>query len=172
MSRNTIDNANAEDLYDYGQRDYEIMHWFYGSRDTLGMHYGFWEKDTPTWWDAQQNENRYIQRKLALVPGDAILDAGCGIGGTAIPLAREYQVSIQAITISKNQVHEARERAKQMGVDSLVTFTQQDFHHTNFPDRSFDKIYAVESGNYADPPARFSRGNVPDLASRRRTASP
>jgi len=151
----TIENTAAEQLYDGGQGDYDILHALYRSEDNLGMHYGFWETDTKSIWEAQQNENEYVSHKLSLTTSDLVLDAGCGIGGTAIPLAKKYQYHIHGITISEVQVNRATEYAEKIHIDSLVTFSHQDFHHTNFRNDHFNKIYSVESANYANPPRRY-----------------
>src|SRR5262249_18242550 len=51
-----------------------------------------------------------VCRKLALKPGDSVVETGCGWGALALHMARQYGVSVKAFNISTEQVRYARER--------------------------------------------------------------
>lgn len=141
-------------LYDKGQSDYTLYNWLLRG-DYLGMHYGFWENDTRNLFDAQQNENEYVRLKLDLGPNEKILDAGCGVGGVMLFLAKRHGISVTGITISSEQVKEGKKMSEKSSLQNLLKFAKQDYHKTDFPNESFDKIYAVESADAANPVPSF-----------------
>ena len=65
--------------------------------------------------------------KLALSPGDRVLDVGCGWGSFAIHAAREHDVHVTGITLSEPQAALARERAAAAGVEDRVEFRVADY---------------------------------------------
>ena len=81
---------------------------------------------------------------------DQVLDAGCGIGGSSIFLAKEIGCTVVGITLSEAQVKSAQNNARKNQVSELVSFQKEDYRATSFPDASFDVIWALESAVY-DP---------------------
>lgn len=77
--------------YDRNQIFYNL---FWLNKKNLGMHYGFWEKGTKTLHQAILNENKAVAQALKIKKSDIVLDAGCGVGGTAIWLANNYGIKI------------------------------------------------------------------------------
>ena len=61
----------------------------------------------------------YIQ-SAGFKPGMKLVDAGCGICGPAIMLAKKVDVQIDAVTISEEQMHIAREKVKEAGLESSI----------------------------------------------------
>ena len=66
--------------------------------------------------DAQAAKKAHIAQKLLLRPGMRVLDIGCGWGGMALTLARDYGVQVLGVTLSENQLATARRR----GMDSTA----------------------------------------------------
>jgi cyclopropane fatty-acyl-phospholipid synthase-like methyltransferase len=147
-------DIDIESLYDKGQSDYTLYNWLLKGGN-LGMHYGFWEKDTRNLFEAQQNENEYVKLKLDLRQNEKILDAGCGVGGVMAFLANRYGISVTGITISLEQVKKGRKMSEEKSLQNLLKFIKQDYHKTDFSNDSFDKIYAVESADAANPVSEF-----------------
>src|SRR3546814_12134807 len=54
--------------------------------------------------------------KLALKPGQRVLDIGCGWGGMALYLHEKCGVDVLGSTLSEEQLKVARERAKAAGI--------------------------------------------------------
>jgi len=96
----------------------------------------------------------HIADQAGLVPGMRVLDAGCGIAGPALWLARQRGVSVAALNISGVQVAEARARVEAAGMESRVVVTQGDFHRLEelYPPDSFDAILFLESLVHSDHP--------------------
>ena len=90
--------------------------------------------------EAQDAKKQHIAAKLNLKPGNRVLDIGCGFGGMAMFLARNYGVRVTGITLSTEQLATARERASKQGLTGLVDFRLEDYRHTP---GSFDRIVSV-----------------------------
>jgi tocopherol O-methyltransferase len=121
---------------------------FFGSaRDSASaaIHLGFWEGGTRDHREAAVNANRVLASKVALRPGERVLDAGCGAGASAVWLARELGARAVGVNLSPSQIHRARRLAHAQGVSDRVSFERQDFAATTFSDESFDVVWAQES---------------------------
>lgn len=91
--------------------------------------------------EAQAAKKHHIAAKLLLDrPGLSVLDIGCGWGGMALTLARDYGARVTGITLSKEQVSEARARAEAEGLGNRVSFELLDYRAM---DRRFDRIVSV-----------------------------
>jgi len=85
-----------------------------------------------------------------------ILDAGCGVGGTSIYLAKKYpRVTFTGISIAPSEVQFATELAAQNKVTENTRFLRNNYCNTKFPDGFFDGIIALESINYAQDTRGF-----------------
>ena len=89
---------------------------------------------------AQAAKKRHIAAKLLLAPGQRVLDIGCGWGGLAIELARDYGVDVTGITLSEKQLRSARSRAQQAGLSDRVHFELKDYRAI---EGQFDRIVSV-----------------------------
>ncbi|HEX3401756.1 MAG TPA: cyclopropane-fatty-acyl-phospholipid synthase family protein [Acetobacteraceae bacterium] len=91
--------------------------------------------------EAQIAKKRHIAAKLCLNrPGLSVLDIGCGWGGLALTLARDHGATVTGITLSKEQLSEARARAAAEGLTDRVSFELLDYRKL---DRRFDRIVSV-----------------------------
>ena len=115
----------------------------------------YWTDDTPDLGSAQV-------AKLALVPGQRVLDIGCGWGGLAIAFHRMAGVDVTGITLSREQHAYATAWAAREGVADHVRFRLGDFRDLAAHDdgRPFDRIVSVgmfEHVGVPDYPAFFLR---------------
>jgi cyclopropane-fatty-acyl-phospholipid synthase len=135
--RNTAkaSSANVQHHYDLSNDFYRL--WL--DRD---MHYScaYFAQDDDTLEQAQQNKLRHIAAKLDLKPGQRVLDIGCGWGGMALYLAAVAEVEVVGVTLSKEQLALAQERAKARGLEKRVRFELMDYRHVEGP---FDRIVSV-----------------------------
>ena len=90
--------------------------------------------------DAQVAKKQHIASKLLLRPGQRVLDIGCGWGGLALSIARSETVEVLGITLSREQLAVARERAAAAGLADRVTFQLIDYRQL---EGSFDRIVSV-----------------------------
>ena len=84
-----------------------------------------------------------------------VLDAGCGVGGTSFFLAKNIGCTVHGISITPSQVEQAKHFKKQLDQNNLTSFSCLDYCHTDFPDATFDVVFAVESAMYSTPKDAF-----------------
>lgn len=121
----------------------------------MQLNLGLWKKGTKNLAQALHHLNKEIAIKGAIKSEDSILDAGCGVGGTAIFMAREYSCKVTGITLSPLQAEKAKENAKKFGVSDLCTFHVMDYMNTSFSEETFDVVIGIESICYAEPKIDF-----------------
>ena len=124
-------------------------------KNSLSLHYGIWEQGIKTFAEAVTNTNRILMELSNISETDKILDAGCGVGGAAIYLARNKNVQVAGITLSKKQFDFATRRAKEKSLDDKVSFHIMDYTHTTFDNESFDVVWACESISSATDKSAF-----------------
>jgi cyclopropane-fatty-acyl-phospholipid synthase len=90
---------------------------------------------------AQNNKYRLICEKLALAPGQRLLEIGCGWGGFATFAAREFGAKVTAITVSKEQLDYARARIQREGLGDAVEARFIDYRDLS---GTFDRIASIE----------------------------
>src|SRR4051812_4030640 len=89
---------------------------------------------------AQADKKAHIAAKLALEPGQRVLDIGCGWGGMALFLHKVAGVDVLGVTLSEHQLKIARERAAAAGVSDHVKFELKDYR---LLEEQFDRIVSV-----------------------------
>jgi cyclopropane-fatty-acyl-phospholipid synthase len=89
---------------------------------------------------AQLDKKAHIAAKLALAPGQRVLDIGCGWGGMALYLNKVAGVDVLGVTLSERQLKIARERAAAAGVADQVKFELTDYRLLR---EQFDRIVSV-----------------------------
>lgn len=117
--------------------------------DCMAIHYGFWINGVKSLRNALLKENEILAEISNISDKDIVLDAGCGVGGSAIYLAKNYGCKVVGITISEKQCNTANSAAFNHGVSDLVSFFIKDYHKTDFLNDSFNVIWFVESFCYA-----------------------
>ena len=89
---------------------------------------------------AQAAKKAHIARKLLIEPGMRVLDIGCGWGGLALTLAQDHGALVTGITLSREQLTIARDRAKAAGLADRVSFELTDYRTVR---GQFDRIVSV-----------------------------
>jgi SAM-dependent methyltransferase len=111
------------------------------------LNWGYWKSETTDQVAACEN---LVGLVLGMAPrsGPSVLEAGCGIGGVARRLSRDY-AQVTGINVIDDQL----ERCRQL----LPSAT---FHHMNatsleFPPGSFDDVISIEAAMHFDTRERF-----------------
>jgi cyclopropane-fatty-acyl-phospholipid synthase len=91
--------------------------------------------------EAQHAKREIVCRKLALEPGERLLDVGCGWGAFVIHAAREHGVRAVGITPSPAQAALARERVREAGLAERVEIRQADYR--DLAGERFDAIASI-----------------------------
>jgi len=89
---------------------------------------------------AQHAKKAHIAAKLRIEPGMRVLDIGCGWGGMALTLARDFGAQVTGVTLSENQLATARRRAAEAGLERNTEFRLQDYRDIS---ETFDRIVSV-----------------------------
>ncbi|SHJ69520.1 cyclopropane-fatty-acyl-phospholipid synthase [Palleronia salina] len=134
---NPMDRArkNVAHHYDLSSDLYDIF-----LDDDRQYSCAYFRDPSDTLEQAQLQKKRHIAAKLLIEPGMEILDIGCGWGGMALTLAREFGARVHGVTLSEEQHAYATRRAAEDGLDDRVTFELRDYRTL---DRSFDRIVSV-----------------------------
>jgi len=118
---------NIHHHYDIGNEFYSL--WL----DKSAMQYtcAYFPDPEMSLEQAQTAKLHHICKKLQLQPGQSVIEAGCGWGGLACFMAREYGVEVTAYNISREQIEYARRVAAQQGLSDRVTFVEDDYRNIN-----------------------------------------
>jgi cyclopropane-fatty-acyl-phospholipid synthase len=100
-----------------------------------------WSRGATTLEDAQRTKLELVCTKLALQPGQRVLDVGCGWGSFAIHAAREHGVHVTGITLSEPQAALARRRAEAAGVGDRVEIRVMDYREIT--GETFDAVASI-----------------------------
>ena len=124
------------------ERHYDLSEPFYRLLLDEDMQYScaYFADERVTLDQAQLAKKRHIAAKLAILPGQRVLDIGCGWGGMGLYLAQFTGATVKGVTLSKEQLTVARARAAASGLGSQVGFALEDYRHTTGP---FDRIVSV-----------------------------
>jgi cyclopropane-fatty-acyl-phospholipid synthase len=108
---------------------------------TLTYSCGIFERPDATLEEASRAKYERICRKLALGPGDHVLEIGSGWGGFALHAAETRGCRVTTTTISREQHSLARERVARAGLAGRVEILLQDYRDLR---GSFDKLVSIE----------------------------
>jgi cyclopropane-fatty-acyl-phospholipid synthase len=90
---------------------------------------------------AQERKLDLICRKLALAPGERLLDIGCGWGSLLIHAATHYGVRGVGVTISERQAELGRSRIRAAGLADRCEVRLVDYREVD--DGPYDKVASV-----------------------------
>jgi cyclopropane-fatty-acyl-phospholipid synthase len=91
--------------------------------------------------EAQEAKLELVCTKLALEPGQRVLDVGCGWGSFAMHAAANHGVSVVGITLSEPQAALARERVAERGLADRVEIRVADYRELT--DEPFDAVASI-----------------------------
>ena len=133
-----LNRQNKKRAIEVAKVHYDIGNAFYESMLDPYMQYtcAYWNGNAKDLASAQEAKLDLICRKLALAPGEKILELGCGWGGFARYAAEHYGVEVIAYNISAEQVEWARATCKGLPVE----FRLQDYREAT---GSFDRVVAI-----------------------------
>jgi tocopherol O-methyltransferase len=154
LEPDTGDLTAVRDYYDQTWLDYRL---FWLNRRNYAIHFGYWDAATRSHGHSLNRLNAVLAERIGIRAGQRVLDAGCGVGGSAVWLAQTYDVDVVGITPVCSQVQRAQQFASRRGVADRVRFLQEDYTRTTFVDASFDVVWAVESVCHAHDKPLFFR---------------
>jgi cyclopropane-fatty-acyl-phospholipid synthase len=125
------------------QYHYDVSNEFYAQWLDEGMVYscGYFERGDESLAQAQVNKIDHILRKIRLMPGQRLLDIGCGWGALVLRAAQVFGARCVGVTLSSNQFELARQRVAEAGLQDRVEIRLQDYR--DVADGPFDRITSV-----------------------------
>ena len=136
--RNTLEGSkkNIAEHYDLGND-------FYGQWLDPSMTYSsaVFTSGDQSLEEAQLAKYRRVADMAGITEGSSVLEIGCGWGGFAETVARDYKASLRGITLSAEQLKFGLERLARQGLDKFATLVFEDYRHT---EGQFDHIGSIE----------------------------
>jgi cyclopropane-fatty-acyl-phospholipid synthase len=127
---------NISHHYDLGNPFYRL--WL---DETMAYSSGIFEKPNESLHDAQLNKFHRMYERLGLRPEHRLLEIGSGWGGFAIYAAQRSGCRVHSITLSQEQLVEARRRAHEADVSDRVSFELRDYRDVH---EAYDRIVSIE----------------------------
>jgi cyclopropane-fatty-acyl-phospholipid synthase len=122
--------------YDLGNEFFSI--WL---DKTLTYSSAIYEKPTDDLSNAQINKYNKLIEFIKPKSGDKVLEVGCGWGGFAEHLAKNHDVKLDCITISKKQLEFAKKRIFNAGLNEKVNIKFLDYRDVK---GQYDSIASIE----------------------------
>lgn len=141
--------------YDVSQKYYERV-WYWGNKG-LGLHYGFWEPGVRNRNDAIEKENEVLSDLAGIIEKDLVLDAGCGVAGSGIWLAKNTGASVVGINITASQLLKGQRLVQKNNVEEKTQLHQADYHVLPYAENTFDVVWSLESLEHSDDVGSFIR---------------
>jgi len=108
---------------------------------TLTYSCGIFNSSKETLEQAQINKYNKLINMVKPRKGDKVLEIGCGWGGFAEHLAKNYDIELDCITISKKQFLFTKERIRQQGLNHKVNVKMMDYRDIK---KKYDIIVSIE----------------------------
>lgn len=114
--------------------------------------------------DAQNNKYQKLINLIQPNNGDRVLEIGCGWGGFAEYLGKNYDVKLDCITISKKQFEYAKERIHNCGLNEKVNIEIKDYRDLKGKYNSIASIEMIEAvgQNYLESYFKTIKHNLSD----------
>ncbi|MBX2885360.1 MAG: methyltransferase domain-containing protein [Granulosicoccus sp.] len=84
---------------------------------------------------------RKLIESMQLPAGAHVLDIGCGLGGSAFMMAKQFGLRVDAVDLSRNMIEQAQQRQREYGLQQSISFELKDCLHIDSKDR-YDAVYS------------------------------
>jgi cyclopropane-fatty-acyl-phospholipid synthase len=138
LNRNdkTGSRRNIAAHYDLGNRFFELF-----LDESMAYSCGIFQHPNSSLGDAATAKFDAACSKLALKPGQHLLEIGSGWGGLAIHAARHYGCRVTTTTISREQYELAKERIARAGLRGQITLLLEDYRDLR---GAYDALVSIE----------------------------
>ena len=126
---------NVASHYDLSDKLYDLF-----LDETRQYSCAYFEKDTDTLRDAQNNKMNRLADKLLLNSSDNVLDIGCGWGSLSKNFAKNYKCNVKGISLSEEQIKYCNEQLENNENKEKLNYSLQDYRDEN---NSYSKIVSV-----------------------------
>ena len=142
FNKNTKSNSkkNISKHYDLGNEFFSL--WLDNS---LTYSSAIFENDKLDLEEAQINKYQKLTSLIKPKIGDKVLEIGCGWGGFAEFIGKNYDVKLDCITISKKQFDYAKNRIYKIGLNEKINIKMQDYRDVKNKYNSIASIEMIEA---------------------------
>ena len=142
LKRNILSNTKSRSEKNIALH-YDLGNEFFSTwlDKTLTYSCGIFNSSKETLEKAQINKYNKLINLIQPKRGDKILEIGCGWGGFAEHLAKNYDVKLDCITISKKQLLFTKERIRRLGLTNKVNVQMLDYREVK---KKYDCIISIE----------------------------
>ena len=142
FNKNTKSNSkkNISKHYDLGNEFFSL--WL---DDTLTYSSAIFENGKLDLEKAQINKYKKLTSLIKPKIGDKVLEIGCGWGGFAEFIGKNYDVKLDCITISKKQFDYAKNRIYKIGLNEKINIKMQDYRDVKNKYNSIASIEMIEA---------------------------
>ena len=132
---------------DYISKHYDLGNEFFSLwlDKTLTYSSAIFEENKINLEDAQKNKYKKLINLIKPKTGDKILEIGCGWGGFAEYLGKNFDVKLDCITISKKQYDFAKERIQRNQLNEKINIYMKDYRDVNKKYNSIASIEMIEA---------------------------
>jgi len=127
---------NISSHYDLGNEFFSV--WLDKS---LTYSCGIFNSTDETLEKAQINKYNKLIDLIHPKPGNKILEIGCGWGGFAEQIAKNYDIQLDCITISKKQYEYTKAKINKLGLNHKVNIKMMDYRDVR---KNYDNIVSIE----------------------------
>ena len=151
ISVDTVHKSSIRSHYQLGSLFYRLL---WGRH----IHHGLWLQGDESIQQAQEQLTDTLADLANVSTGDALLDVGCGLGGSSIHLAKQRGCHSTGITLSPVQRRWAAASARWNRLASQTEFLALDADQADFPEDHFDIVWSIECTEHLfDKPGFFRR---------------
>jgi cyclopropane-fatty-acyl-phospholipid synthase len=139
LSRPNTKDGSKENISEH----YDLGNDFYGEWLDPSMTYSsaVFTSGNQSLEEAQRVKYHRVADMAGVTEGSTVLEIGCGWGGFAEAVSRDYKANLYGITLSREQLKFAQERLRRQGLDTLATLHFEDYRDTK---GQFDHIGSIE----------------------------
>ncbi len=94
---------------------------------------------------ALARHEHYLAYKINITSDMTVLDLGCGVGKPAREIATFTGCNVVGLNNNAYQIERATAHAARENLCDKVSFVKGDFTRINFPESTFDAVYAIEA---------------------------
>ena len=131
---------NISKHYDLGNEFFSL--WL---DNTLTYSSAIFESNNTNLESAQINKYKKLANLLDIRNGDKVLEIGCGWGGFAEFVGKNFDIKMDCITISKKQFNYAKERMYKNGLNEKINIKMEDYRDVENKYNSIASIEMIEA---------------------------
>ena len=132
---------------DYISRHYDLGNEFFSLwlDKTLTYSSAIFENEKNNLEEAQINKYKKLINLIRPKPGDKVLEIGCGWGGFAEYIGKNFDVKLDCITISKKQFEFAKKRIQSNQLNEKINISMMDYRDVKNKYNSIASIEMIEA---------------------------